>query len=383
MDLFNENDLQTLIENHNGFHLSIFLPTFRAGKKTKQNAIRFKNLLSKAKDSLVAEGLHSPQVEAFLEPAYLYLRDVSVWRHQCDGLAIFITNRDFLHYRLPMPFPELVVLGTRFHIKPLLPLFHNNGTFYILALSLHHVQLFRCSRFFIMPVDLPEIPKSIDEALQYDNIEKQLQFHTGRPGPRGKQVPVYHGQGVGIDDTKDYIIKFFRRINQGLNTILNEKNAPLLLTGVEYLHPIYKAANTYPYLMDEGIMGNPDKWNDDELHAKAWQLIKPQFLKSQKEAMSAYISMQKNDRTSHDIRTIIPAAMNGRIETLLVANDILQWGRFNPQTQQVTIHKKKVPQDEDLLDLAVVQTLMHKGTAFSMHLKSMPNHVSAAAVFRY
>jgi hypothetical protein len=234
-----------------------------------------------------------------------------------------------------------------------------------------------------MPVDLPEIPKSIDEALQYDNIEKQLQFHTGRPGPRGKQVPVYHGQGVGVDDTKDYIIKFFRRINQGLHNILNEGNTPLLLTGVEYLHPIYKAANTYPYLMDEGIMGNPDEWNDHELHAKAWQLIEPLFLKSQKEAISAYLSTQKNDRTSNDIRMIVPAAMNGRIETLFVANDIFQWGRFNPQTQQVMIHKKKAPQDEDLLDLAVIQALMHKGTVFTMHLENMPEQVCAAAIFRY
>jgi hypothetical protein len=383
MDLLTEKDLQILIEKHNGFHLSIFLPTFRAGKKTKQNAIRFKNLLAEAKDRLVAEGLRPPQAKAFLEPAYRYLREVSVWRYQSDGLAVFISGRDFFHYRLPLSFQELVLLGTRFHIKPLLPLFHNNGTFFVLALSLHHVRWFQCSRFWIHPIDLPKLPKSIDEALQYDNIEKQLQFHTGMPGPRGKQAPVFHGQGVGIDDTRDHIVRYFRQIDRGLHDILKEENNPLLLAAVDYLHPIYKTVNTYPGLVDEGIMGNPDEWNDRELHERAWQLMQPQFLRSQREAISAYRSMQKNDRASHDIRMIIPASMNGRVQTLFVANDIFQWGRFNPQTQQVTVHDKKVPQDEDLLDLVAVQALMHRGAVYTMNLESMPGHVPAASVFRY
>lgn len=168
-----------------------------------------------------------------------------------------------------------------------------------------------------------------------------------------------------------------------MHDILNEEHAPLLIAGVEYLHPIYKTVNTYICLVDEGIMGNPDEWNDHELHARAWQLIQPHFLNSQKEVMSAYISIQKNDRASHDIRMILPAAMNGPVETLFVANDIFQWGRFNPQTQQVTIHDKKAPRDEDLLDLAAVQALIHKGVVYTINLESMPGHVPAAAVFRY
>lgn len=33
---------------------------------------------------------------------------------------------------------------------------------------------------------------------------------------------------------------------------------PLVLAGVEYLLPIYRRANTYPYLLDGGVTGNPE-----------------------------------------------------------------------------------------------------------------------------
>ena len=41
----------------------------------------------------------------------------------------------FRYYQLPLSLEELTVVTSRFHLKPLLALFNEDGQYYILALS--------------------------------------------------------------------------------------------------------------------------------------------------------------------------------------------------------------------------------------------------------
>ena len=126
--------------------------------------------------------------------------------------------------------------------------------------------LIRCSdfgvhystRFHAREVALPQVPKSLAEALQFDDPEQQLQFHTGAPRGDGRQTAVFHGQGGAKENAKDDILEYFRQIDQGLHPVLRDERAPLVLAGVDYLHPIYRQANTYPHLLDQGLTGNCD-----------------------------------------------------------------------------------------------------------------------------
>ena len=60
-----------------------------------------------------------------------------------------------------------------------------------------------------------------------------------------------------------------------------------------------------------------------------------------------------------------------------------QWGMFDPQTVAIELHDGCESGDDDLLDLAAVQTLLHRGTVFSVHAEQVPGRESIAAVFRY
>ena len=383
MDLFTRNQLRVLMEKQKGPCVSIYMPTHPTAPESQQNQIRFKNLLKEVGKSLGAIGAPDPKTQDLLGPVHSLLQESLFWRHQSDGLAIFLSSEMSLYYRLPIRFKELVVVTNRFHLKPLLPFLSGDGRFYILALSQNQVRLFQCTRYRISEVDTEGIPESLTEALRYDDPEKQLQFHTGTPGKRGKRSALFHGHGVGIDDTKDKILRYFRQIDRGLRDLLHKEQAPLVLAGVEYLFSIYREANTYPDLIDEGISGNPEGVSMNELHEQAWKILEPYFQKAQKDAAAHYRQFAGSDRASKNLREIVPAAYHGRVELLFVALGLQHWGTFDPHNNAVIVHQKAEPWDEDLLDFATIQTLMKGGTVYAVDPDTIPDNAPSAALFRY
>ena len=194
---------------------------------------------------------------------------------------------------------------------------------------------------------------------------------------------MFHGHGVVSEEDKEDILRFFQKVDRGLQDLLHDEGTILVLAGVEYLLPIYAEANTYPHLLSDGIKGNPEVLSPQELHEQAWAIVRPYFQKAQQEAVARYQQLANTERTSNDIRAIVPAAHYGRVDTLFVAVGLQSWGAFDPQTNTIDIHREEEPGDEDLLDLAAVQTLLHGGKVYAMEPAEVPDGVPLAAVFRY
>ncbi|NIM18687.1 MAG: hypothetical protein GTO51_00330 [Candidatus Latescibacteria bacterium] len=385
MDLVSKDELKALIDVREGPCISLYMPTFKAGRQVEQNRIRYKNLLRSAERRLLGYGMRSKEVRFQMDPFLSLLEDSLFWQYQCDGLAIFASREDFCCYRLPLSFNELVVVTDRFHIKPLLPLLYGDGRFYVLAISQNNIRLFQSTRDNMNEMKLSDSPRSLGEALKYDLNQKQLQFHTGTPPRTGKRDAVYYGTGAGDFDVKNAILRYFRDVDKGIHYLLKEERAPLILAGVDYLFPIYKETNSYPYLMDNGIAGNPEKLNLTELHDRAWQIVQPYFQKekNQAEEKCAELRSIKSKLISNDVREIAPAAFHARIKSLFVAIGIQLWGSFNLRTSEVYLHDEPATGDEDLLDFSAIHTFLNGGFVYAAAPEQIPNYEPLAAVFRY
>jgi hypothetical protein len=388
MDILTRGELRTLTRKPEGWCVSIYLPTHRVGAEIQQDPIRLKNLLAEAEEHLLTRGLRTPEAKELLKPAGRLLQDGLFWQRQSDGLAIFLSPEAFRYYCLPFDFKELVVVSDRFHVKPLLPLFSSDGQFYILALSQNEVRLLQGTRYSASEVALEGVPTSLAEALRYNDPEKRFQFHTSTitPGGKGGRPAIFHGHGVAsADDPKDYISRYFHRVDKGLRDLLRDEQAPLVLAGVDYLFPIYREANTYPHLVDEGIEGNPEELRAEELHEQAWVIVQPLFLAAQRETAARYrqLAGAGSEQASNDLKEVVRAAYHGRVETLFAAIGLQQWGTFDPATNAVQLHREVKPGDEDLLDFAAVHTLLNRGTVYAVELKKVPDEAPLAAVFRY
>lgn len=390
MPLLSTEELKTLVTQPEGLCVSIFMPTHTAGSQIKQDPIRFKNLMGKAEAQLVEQGMRSADAQEMLKSAQELDRD-HFWRHQNQGLALFIAPNFFRYYRLPLDFEELVVVGEQFHLKPLMPLLTGDGRFYILALSQKKVRLLVGGRDRIreiQPEEVDNLPESLMSVLQYEDSENQTQFMSSQTyspgGLPGSDPGTLHGRGVD-EDHENQIVRFLSKVNKGIREFLQDETVPLVLAGVDYLLPIYKRVNSYPHLLEEGITGNPDLSKPEELHTQAWAIVQPTFQQAEKEAIDRFREFSGNnqEQASDALKEVVQAAYNRRIDSLFVALDHQQWGSFDPQSNTVQLHEQHQAGDQDLLDLAAVYTVLNGGTVFAVEPERVPAQSPIAAVFRY
>lgn len=384
MNVLTKEDLTALMGKHDDLCVSMYLPTGGVGVESQQGRIRLKNLIREAELRLVESGMRSPEAKQFLKPIQELITDNPFWPKLGDGLAIFLTSDMFYYYSLSVSFDDFVFIGKRFHLKPLLPLLNTDGLFYVLALSQNDVRMLKCTRTSVKEIELKDTPRNLAEAMQYDDPEKQLQLHSNTlEGTKQKAAAIFHGHGAGTDDTKDDILHYFRLINRGLHEVLRDEKAPLVLVGVEFLFSIYREANTYAYLIDEGITGNPEILSNDDLQTLAWPYVEHFFYKAEQEALNYYGPFMGTGRTTNDISKAAPAAFNGQVELLFMADDVQQWGNFDPEINAVDVHQTPEPGDEELFDFTAIQTLINGGTVYVTEPDKIPDGEKLAVLFRY
>ena len=185
MDLFTRRQLDELLAVHVEPCISIYLPTHRTAPETAQDPIRFKNTLRAVNRELEQAGLISREIREQTKAVESWLHDADFWRHQSDGLAVFLTSEVLKRFRLPRSFPELYRIDNHFYVNPLLPLLQTNGTFYILAVSQNACRLFTGN-----PLGLPSRREHTDVVAPLRLMASQVLHHGGDAAPLGA-----HGSG--------------------------------------------------------------------------------------------------------------------------------------------------------------------------------------------
>src|SRR3546814_7214425 len=89
------------------------------------------------------------------------------------------------------------------------------------------------------------------------------------------------------------------------------------------------------------------------------------------------------ERIAIGIDRIVPHAHFGRGDVAFVAEDAEAWGQVDENSAAVEMHETRQPGDAELLNDAVVQTLLHDGSVFVQPRDAVPGSRTAAAILRY
>jgi hypothetical protein len=383
MDMIPKEEIRDLMLRRDENCVSVFLPTHRAGREIEQDPIRLDNLLRKAEKELIDREMRSPDAKGLLDPAYDLMKNGFFTRHQADGLSIFISPNLFRYFRMPIHFEEQLTVSNRFYLKPLVPILNAGNRFDILAVSQKSVRLFKCTEFGVSEVDLKDVPKTMREALGYDDSESRLLFRVPSQGSSNRDVSSFHGHGGGIEDDKEDLVQYFQKLRDSLHPYFRDERAPLIFAGVEYLFPIFKQVNLYPHILEKAIDGNPDGLDATELQRRGLEIAGPYFMKEQQEAVAHYLDLTGSRLSSAGIQEILPASLKGRIDILFVDTGTPIWGKFDPESGQTEVHKERERGDEDLLDLATNRTFLSGGAVYALSAADMPESRKIAAIFRY
>lgn len=384
MPILTREQFEKLATFDNNPCISIFLPTVRQGKDVLQekDRIQLKSQWKKVTEKLKNMGLPQDRIDNMGKPLENLMDDGDFWRHQSDGLAIFLADGFIEKFTVPVNFEAFTYVSDHFYLKPLIPMFSGDTRFYLLELQLDRVKLYEGNMYSIGEVNVKDlVPARLEDRVGYDYEEKTLQ-HRSQNAMTGDTT--MHGQGAAERDRKNEFLRFFRAVDKGLHEVLKEEKVPLVVACQDYLFPIYEEANTYKRLYSKSVPGNPQDYeNMFALHAAALNVLEPQFNNEKEQKMTQFREMNPS-RTATSVSEIIPAIFEGKVDTLFLQNREDIWGNYNENMASVDVHDAQTAGNMSLMNLAAVKVMEQGGQVYLIENDFMPEKSSKMnAVYRY
>jgi hypothetical protein len=385
MNIPHINDLTALLEGPRAPSVSMYLNAQPGFADPRQGQLRIKNMVTEAEQRLTDLGLRTPDARALLGPAERARTSPDFWHQGGRGLALFLNAGGMKSFQLPVPFQqEQVLVGDRFHLKPLLPVVYESGRFYVLALTQDWVKFYRGSAYEMTQLDTPKVPQGIGKAEPYDSLEGTEPFHSRLPEARGEMKAMHRGLDISTE-MKDHLLRYFRDVDAGLHDLLRTETAPLVFAGVEYYFPMFQQACSYRFLADQPITGSPGLTRPEALRESAWAIVRPRFEQARKRDTEQFFHQLGlgTGKASKELADILAAAMQGRVHSLFVRHRAQVWGTADGATGKVEVHAEPWPGDSDLTELAAFHTLTHKGAVYANYDGDVPGGNDVAALYRF
>ena len=111
--------------------------------------------------------------------------------------------------------------------------------------------------------------------------------------------------------------------------------------------------------------------------------MRPYFDRPRREALEKLRAILGTGKASADTAEVAGAATTGKIDVLFVDVSQEQLGTFDPNLGKAVICDQACDCSEDLVNLAVAETLLHGGTVFAAEPHELPVSRPLAAIFRY
>lgn len=382
MDLLTREGLEAIANpGAGGTHISLFMPTHRAGgSEIEADRIRWKNLVTGV-EAVLLERMKRPEAEVLLEPAKRLLEDTMEWQDMSDGLAMYLSSSGHRTYRVPAPMTTLATVGERTVLGPLVRLLSGDEHFFVLALSQQKIRLLEGSRNTVEEVTLADVPTSLSDVSKPEDPRTDAVARpvAGRGGPA-----VFYGHGGTEENLKEEgVVRFLRQVSGGLDDVLRGQTSPMVLVGLEQLQGAYRQLNSYPHLMSDAVDHNADDLSNEELHRHAWPLVEKRLQGRREEVFEKFKEFHGTGQVSSDLATVSTAATEGRVETLFVRADPWAWERATDDLEPVVeLGTDERYAEAELVDEVAVATLNNGGRIFATAQNAVADS-EVAAIFRY
>lgn len=384
MELLNNELIQELLALHEAPFLSLYMPTHRTHPENLQDITRFKNLLNDLEASLLLK-YSAKEAQKHLEPLKVLADDTGFWNHTSDGLAVLSSPELFKTLRIPVAFKELAIAADSFHTKPLRQYLQSVDHFHILGLSLDEIRLYEGNRHSLIEVELSsDVPATVTDALGDELTDKHTTV-ASYGGAGSQSSAMHHGHGGKNEEVEKDAEKFFREVAANIYESYSKPTGwPLILAALTEHHGLFQKVSKNPLLLPEGITVNPVSVSTDILLKLAWEILEPLYLLKNNKLTDKFEQAKANGKGTDDIREAAVAAVEGRIDTIIIEADRMIPVRI---TNLVTGNTQKKdltnPRVDDLLDDIGELVTKMGGQVVVLPAGQIPSETGLAAIYRY
>jgi len=347
---------------------------------------RAQTLLGNAQEALTRRGVSKRDQAPILDRVRMALGELDLRKHRDPGLAVLATPESTQVLPLPEAVGDEAVVGHHFFIRPLLRIL-SDASFFVLTINAQGARLLECSRYHWNDRTPPALRQKLEDVLAVTELDPgSQQSPVGRPhGGAPSPAAAAHSYESPPDVAKTEFITHLRRLTAAVEAELKNDRRPVVLVADAETAGHFRKLTKLPGLLPDGVLKFPNGQGDAELVAKAREIVGD----PDETAISAVIE-QVNARLGSNLPTVairlddvVTAAHDGRIESVVIAADQKVWGRFDPQTRIVVAHTTPTPNDEELLNEIVIQTLAKGGQAFAAARDLLPRQALAVAILRF
>ena len=371
--MISETDLTELIDATPAVAISFYLPTKTHGRETLQNPIMLKNLLAQARTQLDARDA-GPDTEALLAPVVSLIEDHDFWQHQDHGLALFVSQAGLQSFKLPMPVPELAIVGQGFHIAPLLRLFEPDVNFVILTMTADASQVWRANLFKMTPASVAGLPASLESLDEAPDYEGNLQSHGyGRPNTGGREMAKTQVYGDSPEEwRKGRLVEYARRTGRALAAHLaRDPLRVVVIADAEIGGQILKDDALAPLIAGLAEI-NPAALDEATVLAAACAVMQPVHDAAKDAALAQLDAMigRADGASCTYPEELIEAARDGRVDQLFLSEAAL-------------LDADSEAGARDTRDRAAQLALRNGGIVWSVTQERLPEGRTMSATLRY
>lgn len=384
MELLTKELIQELLAADQVPCLSIYMPTHRKHPENLLDIILFKNLVRLLKKSLLQK-YSASEVQKHLEPFETLADDNNTWNHTFHGLAVFSATGLFKVVGVHKSFEELAIVADSFHTKPLRQYLQSLDHYHVLGLSFHDIRLFEGNRHSLAEIELlPDIPRTITDALGDDLTDKHSTV-SSYGGTGGESTSMHHGHGGRNEEMEKDAERFFRVVANNIYERYSKPTGlPLILAALPEHHSGFERVNKNPLLLSKSIAVNPTSVSKDKLVNLAWEIMEPEYNLKLDNLVAIFEQARVNGKGSDDYKEVALAAVEGRVDTLIVEADRIIPVRITNLVTGNTQKKDLInPKVDDLLDDMGALVMKMGGQVMVLPAGKMPSETGLAAIFRY
>jgi hypothetical protein len=382
MDRITRADLELLLAPRRGPCVSLYMPMHPAGRDGLKDPVLLRKLTDEAEARLMDRGLRRPEAQELVAPLRALPDDHAGWQSRGRSLALFSAPNFFKSFRGNGQLETLVHVSDQFTLRPLLPLVSDDDRFFVLAVSQNAVRLWEGDACELQELAVEGLPADLADALKIEDVQRGDQVHSAMRGSLGKQAAVFHGQGGKPETSKENMREFLRQVAAAVDRRLTGEQSPLVLATVGSNVPLWRDVSRYSHLHSDFVAGSPDHLSPHELHAKVWPLVEPALARRQ-ELFRRRMNEADGRRVSCGLKNVVPAAIGGRIDALFLDCTQSRWGRYDAANHAAIVHDQRQPGDQDLVELAAVETLRHSGEVFPLTAATREGAEAAQALLRF
>lgn len=362
-------DLSELIRHRDEASVSIYVESSPLPREIEKIRIALKNQVADAESQLSELGIDIRRIRSILDPVRALQEDLPAdhefWMQQARSLAIFAAPDMMRVFKLPNRLSELVAVGDRFDVGPLLRSMSFRYEGYVVTVSEgsnHLYELVPGSRPRELPLDLPyDLHKVLEHAENYGQMDMPRS-----QGSTGERIELQ---------------RYCRLVQDEVLKQIPDQASPLILAASHNFAPAYRAINSHQGFLDEGIDVNPEALSPGELEERARGLLDEHYKKDLSQWRERFGTERSNGRATSRLKEVAYAATAAAVEELLFNMDDTSEGTID---EQGVVHPAEPgPSTYGLVDEIAARVLGTGGTVRAVRNEDLIDGSPVAAILRY